>query len=100
MNRENNTDTAIEVQTASREITIVNELGLHARPASEFVRCATRFRSEIFLVKDGQRLSAASILDVLMADLCQGQSATIEAHGSDAELAVTALAELVHSLTD
>lgn len=95
-----NPSQAQHVQFATREITIVNALGLHARPAAEFVRAASQFRSEIFLVKEGQRLSAASMIEVLMADLNQGQSATVEAHGPDAELAVETLAELVHALRD
>ncbi len=91
---------AQEVRFATREITIVNALGLHARPAAEFVRAASKFRSEIFLVTHGRRLSAASMLEVLMADLNQGQSALLEAHGADAELAVETLAELVRSFRD
>lgn len=88
------------VQSASREITIGNELGLHARPAAEFVRCANQFRSSIFLVAHGKRMSATSMIEVLMADLNEGQSATIEAYGIDAESAVDALAELVGSFRD
>ena len=53
----------------SRQITVQNELGLHARPAAEFVRVANRFRSEITLIKDEQRFSAASLIDVLRANL-------------------------------
>jgi phosphocarrier protein len=89
-----------QVLTARREITIVNELGLHARPATEFVRCAGKFRSEVFLVRDGRRLSAGSMIEVLMADLCQGQTAILEAHGPDAEAAVETLAELISSFRD
>ena len=89
-----------EVQSASREITIANELGLHARPATEFVKCASQFRAEVFLVKDGERRSARSIIEVLMADLNQGQSATLEAQGPDAELAVQTLAELIEGFRD
>lgn len=89
-----------EVQSASREITIVNELGLHARPATEFVRCASHFRSQIFLLKDGKRLSATSVIEVLIADRDEGQTATIEAHGVDAEIAVETLAELVRTFRD
>ena len=88
------------VQSATREITIVNELGLHARPAAEFVRCASQFRSEIFLVRNGNRLSATSVIEVLIADLNQGETALLEAHGSDAETAVETLAELVRSFRD
>jgi phosphocarrier protein len=77
-----------------QEITIINELGLHARPAAEFVRAATAFRSQIWLVKGAKRFSAASIIDVLTANLNCGDTATIEAEGPDAEEAVTRLAEL------
>ena len=77
-----------------QEITIINELGLHARPAAEFVLAAKAFRSEIWLIKGGERFSAASILDVLCANLNCGDTATIEAEGPDAEEAVKRLVEL------
>jgi len=77
-----------------QEITIVNELGLHARPAAEFVRAARAFRSQIWLVKGEERFSADSILDVLTANLNRGETAIIEAEGLDAEDAVKRLAEL------
>ena len=77
-----------------QEITIVNELGLHARPAAQFVLAAKAFRSQIWLVKGVERFSAASILDVLTANLNCGDTATIEAEGPDAEEAVKRLVEL------
>jgi len=77
-----------------REIKIANELGLHARPAAEFVLAAKAFRSQIWLIKGGERFSAASILDVLCANLNCGDSATIEAEGPDAEEAIKRLVEL------
>ncbi len=84
-----------------REITIVNELGLHARPAAEFVRRANGFRSEIWLVKeDGKRFSAASLIDVMRANLDCGAIATLEASGSDAETAVERLAQLLREFKD
>ena len=89
-----------ESHTATREITIVNELGLHARPAAEFVRCAGQFRSEVFILRNGRRLSAASMLEVLMADLNQGETAILEAHGPDADAAVERLAELISGFRD
>jgi phosphocarrier protein HPr len=89
-----------ESVSASREITIVNELGLHARPAAEFVRRASGFQSEIWLVKDGQRFSAASLIDVMRANLDQGATATLEAHGPDAEMAVDRLANLLREFKD
>jgi phosphocarrier protein HPr len=77
-----------------QEITIINELGLHARPAAEFVLAARAFRSQIWLVKGAERFSAASILDVLTANLNCGETATIEAEGPDAEEAINRLVEL------
>jgi phosphotransferase system HPr (HPr) family protein len=77
-----------------QEITIINELGLHARPAAEFVLAAKAFRSEIWLVKGEERFSAASILEVLCANLNCGDTAIIEAEGPDAEEAVKRLVEL------
>ena len=87
--------------SAKREITIVNELGLHARPAAEFVRRASGFRSEIWLVRqDGERFSAASLIDVMRANLDQGATATLEAEGTDAETAVERLANLLREFKD
>jgi phosphotransferase system HPr (HPr) family protein len=84
----------------TREITIVNEMGLHARPAAQFVRRANTFRSEIWLVKDGKRFSATSLIDVMRANLDCGAIAALEANGSDAEAAVERLAQLLRELKD
>jgi phosphocarrier protein len=85
---------------ATRPITIVNELGLHARPAAEFARRARAFRSEVWLVKDGKRYSAASLIEILRANLDQGATAILEAKGRDAEAAVERLARLLHEFKD
>jgi phosphocarrier protein HPr len=79
----------------SREIVVQNELGLHARPAAEFVRTANRFRAEIALIKDGERYSAESLIEVLRANLDCGARATLEARGVDAEKAVSRLEKLL-----
>ncbi len=91
---------SVEPTSAQREITIVNELGLHARPAAEFVRKAHGFRSEIWLIKEGQRFSATSLIEVMRANLERGAAVTLEAHGVDAEVAVDALEDLVRNLRD
>jgi len=78
-----------------QEITIINELGLHARPAAEFVLAAKAFRSRIWLVKGEERFSVASVLEVLCANLNRGDTAIIEAEGRDAEEAIKRLAELI-----
>ncbi len=89
-----------EPVTATREITITNELGLHARPAAEFVKCAIRFRAEISLLVNGARFSATSLIEILGANLDQGATATLEAHGPDAEEALDALVTLLRELRE
>lgn len=78
-----------------REVRITNKLGLHARPAAQFVKRARSFRSEIWVVKDGKRYSAASLIDILRANLDCGATATLEAHGGDAEEALERLEKLL-----
>lgn len=78
-----------------REVRISNELGLHARPAAEFVKRANSFRSEIWIVKDGKRYTATSLIDILRANLDCGATAVLEAHGVDAEEAVERLEKLL-----
>lgn len=85
---------------AACEITIQNAFGLHARPAAEFVRQANTFRSEIWLVTPTGRFSALSLLEVMRANLEQGASARLEAHGVDAEKAIERLAKVVRQLRD
>lgn len=78
-----------------RELTVLNKLGLHARPAAEFVRCARKFKSQIFIHKNGEQYSAASILDVLSANLDCGSKLVLHADGPDAAQALDELAELL-----
>ena len=74
---------------------IVNKLGLHARPAAQFVKRVRSFRSEIWLVKEGKRFSASSLIDVLRANLDCGATATLEAYGVDADEALEDLEKLL-----
>jgi phosphocarrier protein len=78
-----------------REATIVNQDGLHARPAARIVRLANSFESEIELSKDGVEVNGKSIMGVMMLAAECGSSITIRASGPDAEQAVEALAALV-----
>jgi len=83
---------------ARRKVRIINKLGLHARPAAQFVKRVRSFRSEIWLVTANGRYSASSLIDVLRANLDCGASATLEAHGVDAEEAVERLEKLLGDL--
>jgi phosphocarrier protein len=78
-----------------RQATIVNQDGLHARPAARIVRLANSFESEIELSKDGVEVNGKSIMGVMMLAAECGSSITIRATGPDAEQAVAALAALV-----
>ena len=78
-----------------REATIVNQEGLHARPAAQIVRLASSFSSEIELVKDGMDVNGKSIMGVMMLAAECGSSILIRAEGPDVEQAVQALADLV-----
>jgi|SRR3954451_9480304 phosphocarrier protein HPr len=80
-----------------RVVEIRNEQGLHARPAEMFVRLAQQFKSKIEIEKEGHRVAARSIMDLLTLGATQGTQLTLEADGPDAEQAVEALAELVEN---
>jgi phosphocarrier protein len=80
---------------ATKRITVTNELGLHARPAAEFVRRANGFRSEIWILIENERFSALSLIEVMRANLNQGAVATLEAIGPDALEAVECLEKIV-----
>jgi phosphocarrier protein HPr len=78
-----------------REAHIVNQDGLHARPAAQIVKLANSFTSEIQLSKDGVSVNGKSIMGVMMLAAEFGSSITIRANGPDAEQAVDALVRLV-----
>jgi phosphotransferase system HPr (HPr) family protein len=81
--------------TARREVRIVNKLGLHARPAAQFVKRVRSFRSEIWVIKTDKRYSASSLIDILRANLDCGATATLEAYGVDANEALEELEKLL-----
>ncbi len=80
---------------AERRVTILNELGLHARPAAELVKLAGLFKSEIRVAKDGDSVNGKSIMGVMTLAAECGAELTLHAEGVDAEEAVTALEKLV-----
>lgn len=78
-----------------KTVQIRNRAGFHARPAAEFVKLADRFESDVRVSKEGLEVNGKSIMGVLMLAAEKGSSITIQADGSDAEEAVSALADLV-----
>ena len=78
-----------------REARIVNQEGLHARPAAKIVRLASSFDSNIELLKDGVAVNGKSIMGVMMLAAECGSSIVVRADGPDAERAVEAIMQLV-----
>lgn len=72
-----------------------NEAGLHARPASEFISTASKYKSNIIIIKDDREYNAKSILDILSMAACKGTKLTIQGEGTDEKEAVEALKALV-----
>ena len=79
----------------SEKVVIINETGLHARPASIFVNMAAKFKSELMVQKGEKQVNAKSILAVLSLGISKGTEITISAQGPDEEEAVSKLVELV-----
>jgi len=76
-------------------VTIINRLGLHARPAMAFVDAANAFTADIRVKKGEQDVDGKSIMQMMMLAATQGTKLVVLAKGSDAEAAVAALRELV-----
>ncbi|MGI8820268.1 MAG: HPr family phosphocarrier protein [Chthoniobacterales bacterium] len=81
----------------TKEVTIVNRLGMHARPAAMFVRIASRFRCEVWVEKEGEQINGKSIMGLMMLAAGQGSKLTLRCEGPDAERAVQELEQLVAS---
>lgn len=75
----------------SQEVTIINKLGLHARPAALLVKTATKYESEIFFKKDGLEVNGKSIMGVMMLAAEMGSKVLVVAKGSDEKEALAAV---------
>lgn len=83
------------------ELILQNETGLHARPASLFVKEAAKFKSDIKLIKDGKEYNGKSIMGLLSMGVAKGDKIIIQAEGEDEEAAVAELVDLlVNKLKD
>ena len=75
----------------TKELVVINKLGIHARPAAMFVKTANRFECDIFVEKDGEKVNGKSIMGLMMLAAGPGTKLTVHAAGADAP---TALSEL------
>ena len=81
----------------TQEITVQNEMGLHARPATYFIQKANEFKSSIWVEKEERRVNAKSLLGVLSLGIVKGTNITLIADGSDEKEAVDALVSLIQN---
>ena len=88
---------AATVQKIEKQVPIVNRLGLHARPAAMFVRIASRYRSEIWVSKEGEEVNGKSIMGLMMLAAGQGSKLRIRCEGLDAEKAMEELEALINA---
>ena len=80
-----------------RDVEIVNKLGLHARPSAKLTQLTSRFKSQVFMTRNGRRINAKSIMGVMMLAAAKGSVITLETDGEDEAAAMDALVELIAS---
>ncbi len=84
----------------SKSVTIVNETGLHARPAANFTKLASAQKCNVYLKKEDKKINAKSILGILSLAISKGSVVEIITDGEEEDAALTALVDYVNSLTD
>ncbi|MEI6562096.1 MAG: HPr family phosphocarrier protein [Verrucomicrobiota bacterium] len=82
-------------QTISKEFTILNRLGVHARPSAMFVKIANRYKAEIWVEKDGEQVNGKSIMGLMMLAAGQGSKLLVTCEGEDAEQALAEIEALI-----
>ena len=81
----------------SQAVTVVNQLGMHARAAAKFVHLATRYESHVKVAREAREIDGKSIMGILLLAAARGSTITISADGQDERGAVEALVALVQS---
>jgi phosphocarrier protein len=81
----------------SQQVTVVNQLGMHARAAAKFVHLATRYTARVKVTRDGREMDGKSIMGILLLAAARGVTLTISADGPDEASAVDSLIDLVES---
>ncbi len=79
----------------SKQLEIINKLGLHARASTKLTQTASKFASEIWIERNGRRVNAKSIMGVMMLAAAKGSIVTLEANGPDEAAAMDALTALI-----
>jgi phosphocarrier protein HPr len=84
----------------TKEIEIVNRLGLHARPAAMFVKVCNRFKSEVWVEKDGENVSGKSIMGLMMLAAGHGSKLKVTCEGPDSDRALEEIDQLINRRFD
>ena len=93
----NRKTSARDQKKIERDIVITNRLGMHARPAAMFVRIASRYRSEVWVSKEGEEVNGKSIMGLMMLAAGKGSTLHLRCEGPDADRAAEELEELIKS---
>lgn len=88
------------MSSLSRNIGIINKLGMHARAAAKFVKLASTFESQIEIERKGRRVNGKSIMGVMMLAASKGSEVTLYADGDDAEESLDQLEQLINNRFD
>jgi phosphocarrier protein HPr len=80
-----------------KEFTLLNRLGLHIRPAAQFTKIAAKYKADVFLIRDGMRVNAKSIMGVMMLAAGMGTKLTLECIGEDEDALCAELLELIEN---
>ncbi len=86
---------APDKDTITKNVVIVNSKGLHARPAASFVKVANRFKCDVYVEKDGEKVNGKSIMGLMMLAAGPGSQITVQAIGHDAAQVVVELEALI-----
>jgi len=80
-----------------KDVTITNNIGLHARPATFFIQKANTYKSSVWIEKDDRKVNAKSLLGVLSMGIAKGMTVTLIADGQDETTAVDGLVQLIQT---
>jgi phosphocarrier protein len=82
------------MHTIIKDVTLTNQLGLHARPSAKLTQLTSQFKADVYISKQQKRVNAKSIMGVMMLAASFGQILKIEATGEDAQQAIDAIVQL------
>ena len=93
----NKSDASPATQALTKELVVLNKMGIHARPAAMVVRITNKYKAEVFVEKDEEQVNGKSIMGLMMLAAGHGETIKITTQGVDAEAAMADLEELVNS---